>query len=311
MANNDPIFFLNGNYVREDEAKVSVFDRCFLYGDGLFEGVAVWESHPFRLDAHLDRMGAGLRYLRIEPDLSHQDWWEIVRQVIRRNEMSDGYLRIQVSRGEGISSIRWEPRLLRNPKPNVVVIPVPGLASYYAGMGSQSSEDEGLSAIVVSRPRISSRSIPSGIKHCNYLDSVLGAMDVSDCGADIGLAIDEQGFLTEGVAYNIFAVQGGKLVTPPVQRDLLPGITRQVILDLHRAAGGEAEERDIDLFALCSADEVFVCSTLKFAEPVTMIGGRVIGDGRRGPVTRKLHDMLIKEMSEEARNGGKETRENG
>lgn len=304
MSDAETTLYLNGAYVSEGEASVSVFDRCFLYGDGIFEGIAVWNGHPFKLDAHLDRMDAGLRYLRIDPERTRADWHEIVGKIIRRNAIEDGYIRIQISRGEGMSSIRWEPRLLRNPTPSVVVIPIVGLADYYAGMERDGGgEESGLHAVFLSRPRIPSRAVPSGMKHCNYLDSILGAIEITDRDAQIGLAVDDDGFVTEGVAYNVFAVRDGRLMTPPVQRDILPGVTRQVILDAWRADGGTAEETDLDAYALCSADEVFVCSTLKFAEPVTRVDGRPVGDGTRGPVTKRVRDLLIEAMRNDS-NGG-------
>src|SRR5262245_50861368 len=101
-------FFLNGRIVPESEAKLSVFDRCYLYGDGVFEGIAVWDRAPFRAGAHLERLFAGLSYLRIEPPYGRAEWLDILDRVIEANDMEDGYLRLQISRGEGISSIKWE-----------------------------------------------------------------------------------------------------------------------------------------------------------------------------------------------------------
>jgi branched-chain amino acid aminotransferase len=292
--------YANGAFVPEGDAKVSVYDRCYLYGDGIFEGVAVWQSAPFRLDAHLDRMFAGLQFLQIGNPLARSEWHGRIAELIRRNEMDDGYLRIQISRGEGMSSIKWEPRLLRKAEPNVFIIPVPGFASYYGAL-HQRKQEEGYRATMMSRPRIASAAIPSSMKHCNYLNSVIGAMQVTASKCDIGIATDTDGFVTEGIAYNVFIVRNGRVLTPPTTRDILPGITREVIIEIARKAGREVAEADFDAYTLMTADEVFICSTLEIAVPIVEIDGRKIGDGRPGPVTKEISRLLYEEMSREAR----------
>jgi branched-chain amino acid aminotransferase len=299
MSASQTKIFLNGRFVTEREATVSVFDRCFLYGDGIFEGIAVWERAPFRLQLHLDRMRDGLDYLRIANPHDDATWALLVEQTIAENEMVDGYLRIQVSRGEGMSSIKWEPRLLRKPEPNVTIIPVPGFKDYYKGLIAEKM-DMGLKAVMLSRPRVPSASVPAGTKHCNYLNSVLGAIEVTSCQADIGIAVDRDGFVTEGIAYNVFAVKNGRVLTAPLSRDLLPGITRSLVIEIARAEGIEVVEDVFDAFALASADEVFICSTLELAVPVIEVAGRKIGKGQPGPVSRKLGKLMADTMAREA-----------
>lgn len=298
-ARNTKIF-LNGRFVSEQEATVSVFDRCFLYGDGIFEGIAVWERAPFRLQPHLDRMKEGLDYLRIPNPHDDAGWTDLIEQTIAENDMEDGYLRLQISRGEGISSIKWEPRLLKKAEPNVTIIPIVGFKDYYKGLIAEKMET-GLRAVMLSRPRVPSASVPSGTKHCNYLNSVLGAIEVTSSQADIGIATDREGFVTEGIAYNVFAVKNGRILTAPLNRDLLPGITRSVVIEIARAEGHEVIEEVFDAFALASANEVFICSTLELAVPVIEIAGRRIGSGKPGPVSRKLGKLLMETMATEAR----------
>lgn len=299
MSAKQTRIFLNGEFVSEADAKVSVFDRCFLYGDGIFEGVAVWDGAPFRLQPHLDRMRDGLDYLRIENPYDDGGWNDLIEQTITENKMDDGYLRIQISRGEGISSIRWEPRLLRKPEPNVTIIPIVGFKDYYKGLLAEKME-AGLRAKILSRPRVPTASLPSGTKHCNYLNSVLGAIEVTSAQTDIGIAVDREGFVTEGIAYNVFAVKSGKLITSPLNRDILPGITRGVVLEIAAREGIEANEVLFDAFALTSADEVFICSTLELAVPVIEVAGRKIGTGKPGPITRKFGKLLTETMAREA-----------
>ncbi len=286
------IVYLNGGYVPESLAKVSIYDRCFLYGDGIFDGITVWKWWPFKLESHLKRMFQGLAYLLIDNPFSYEQWEEVILEVIRRNDLKEGYLRPQVSRGQGISAVRWQKDLLKGP-PNVVVIPVKGLI-YGDAM------EQGFTARILSRPRVSSRAIPAGTKHCNYLDSVLGAIEVSAAGMDIGIAVDGQGFVTEGLAYNIFMVKNGEVFTPPLYRDLLPGVTRATLIELYRKEGLVVHESDFDVYALSSADEVFFTSTLRLGGPVVEIDGRTVGDGRPGPVTRLGERLLLAEMDREA-----------
>ncbi|NGM47787.1 branched-chain amino acid aminotransferase [Rhodobacter sp. SGA-6-6] len=299
MATTSPRIYLNGRFVGEDEAKVSVFDRCFLYGDGIFEGVAVWDRAPFRLQPHLDRMRDGLDYLRIPNPFTDVEWEDLIERTIAENAMEDGYLRIQISRGEGISSIKWEPRLLKKAEPNVTVIPIRGFKDYYKGLIAEKME-AGLRAIFLSRPRVSTAALPSGTKHCNYLNSVLGAIEVTSSGHDIGIAVDREGFVSEGIAYNVFALKGNRLMTAPISRDILPGITRAVVIELARAEGLEVDECLFDAFTLSSADEVFICSTLELAVPVVEVDGRRIGTGKPGPVSRRLGGLLTETMAGEA-----------
>ncbi len=296
---SEPIVYLNGEFVPESAAKVSVFDRCFLYGDGIFEGIAVWDRAPFRLGPHLDRLSRGLRYMMIDEPMDHAGWRAMLCDLIGRNGMQDGYLRLQISRGEGMSSIKWEKRLLRKPTPNVTVIPIAGFAKYYAGLFGR-TDAQGLRAITVPRPRIASHAVPAGMKHCNYLGSVLGAIDVTGRGADIGVSVGHDGFVAEGIAYNVFCVAGGRLMTPPITRDILPGITRATIIELAGQNGIPVEERDFDTYTMASADEAFICSTLELAVPVTELDGRRIGSGRPGPVTMRIGELLKEAMVREA-----------
>jgi len=295
MKAGQEIVYLNGRFVPEADARVSVFDRCFLYGDGIFEGIAVWNRKPFLADRHIERLERGLAFLRIEVTQSAGDWAELLQQTIEVNDMKDGYLRLQVSRGSGISSIKWQRHLLRDATPTVTVIPVHGFKKYYEGLFAD-GQSQGLRAITTTRPRIPNAVIPNAIKHCNYLDSVLGAIEVSDRGADLGICLDAEGRVTEGIAYNLFGVWDGVLRTPPVERDILPGVTRQALLDLARAAGIEAHERDLSLADLNSADELFISSTLELAVPIIELDGHRVGTGQPGPISMQLATDLMAAM---------------
>jgi branched-chain amino acid aminotransferase len=183
---------------------------------------------------------------------------------------------------------------LRKGRPNVVIIPE-GWLAYGEAM------QKGFRAKILSRPRIPSISIPAGVKHCNYLNTILGAIEVSACGLDIGIAVNSQGYVTEGTAYNIFIAKDGALYTPPLTLDLLPGITREVIIEIARREGYQVFESVFDVLNLCTADEVFFCSTVRLGGPVIEIDGRKIGDGKQGPITKRITELLLAEMDKEAR----------
>jgi branched-chain amino acid aminotransferase len=295
MKSTREVIYLNGRFVSERDARVSVFDRCFLYGDGVFEGIAVWNRKPFLADRHLDRLDQGLAFLRIDAPHKRGEWLALLAQSIEHNDMQDGYLRLQVSRGAGMSSIKWQRHLLRDPNPAVTIIPIRGFKDYYAGLFAQ-NQSNGLRAVTASRPRISNDAIPNAIKHCNYLDSVIGAIEVADRGADLGICVDRDGRVTEGIAYNLFGVWKGAVRTPPVERDILPGVTRQALLELARTGGLEADESDFTAADLYAADEVFISSTLELAVPVVEIDGRAIGTGRPGPIAARLSAALMAAM---------------
>ena len=299
MAEKELIVYVNGEFLPESEAKVSVLDRCFLYGDGVFEGIAVWKYIPFKLDAHLKRMFKGLAYLLIESPLTQQDWWDAVMETIKLNDMADGYLRLQVSRGEGMYSVKWEPHFLKKPTANTAIIPLMGFRESYAKLFMANMET-GFKAKVLSRPRVPSSCIPAGIKHCNYLQSVLGAIETTAAGADRGIAVDIDGYVCEGIGYNIFIVKDSVLYTPPLTRDLLPGITRQVIIEVAPKGGYKVIEADFDVLTMCSADEVFTCSTMELGSPIVEIDGRKIGNGKPGPITKKVGELILVEMDKEA-----------
>ena len=214
--------------------------------------------------------------------------------------MEHGYIRPQISRGEGLSSIKWEPRLLKKATPNLVIIPMISMKEYYEELFKGKEAAAGLTATIVSRPRIPSRCIPSGMKHTSYLSTVIGAIEVTATGTDLGICLDIDGFVAEGLGYNLFIVIDGILYTPPLSRDLLPGITREVIIEVARRDGYKVIEGDFDAYTLCTADEVFICSSVEGGTPVVEVDGKKIGDGKPGPITRRIGELVLAEMDKEA-----------
>jgi branched-chain amino acid aminotransferase len=277
------------------EARVSVFDRGFLYGDSVYEVVRTYGGRPFELGAHLARLRHSADRIGLEPK------WDASRtaaEVARTLEAARGgdvpdpeaapwnagerYVRVVMTRGAG--EIGLDPALAVDPVALVIVQPLhgpPGRA--YA---------EGVTAAIVGVRRASPAAIDPSAKTGAHLPNVLAVREARAAGAHEALLLDDRGAVTEGSSSNVFAVRGGRVTTPPLGAGILEGVTRGIVLRLAREAGVDAEEAPLRPEDLEGADEVFITSTVREIVPVTRLGGRPVGPGRPGPVTRRLHDLF-------------------
>jgi len=291
---HEDIYYINGQFFPASEAKISVLDRCFLYGDGVFEGIPVWKGVPFRLDEHVKRMFKGMAYLRIESPVTAEEMKEAILETIRRNNMVDRYIRPQISRGEGLMAAWWQPDKLKG-KANFVIIPSASITEkhkQYAG------EKKGSRAIVVSTRRVPPCCLSSGVKVTSYPNEILGAIEVANAGADIGIMLDMNGNVSEGLGYNIFIVEDRVLLTP-TEKNILAGITRKTVIEIARREGHEVIETDFDVLHLYTADEAFSTSSALMILPIIEIDGRKIAEGVPGPITKRLTQLLYEEMDKE------------
>jgi len=280
--------YLNGEFVPSGEAKVSVFDRSFVYGDGVFEGLQAVNGGIFRLDAHMDRLYRSARYLGFEVPIPKPALTAAVLETARRNGLRDGYLRPIVSRGVGPIGVRHTEKL----GPGTVVIVaqherVEDRSDIFAG---------GESAHVVSLRRIPPDCMDSRAKTCNYINNILAFLEARAAGASTAIMLDLNGYVAEGYGTNVFAVRDGVVETPPTG-NILEGITRGVVLELCAELGIPARPRPMTSYDLVVADEVFESATMAELVPIVSIGGRRIGDGRPGPVTVSLHRALRERMA--------------
>lgn len=291
----EDIYYINGEFVPASEAKISVLDRCFLYGDGVFEGITVWKGVPFKLDEHVERMFKSMAYLRIESPVTLQEMKEAILETIRKNKMVDRYIRPQISRGEGLMAAWWQPDKLKG-KANFVIIPSASITEkhkQYAG------EKKGSRAIVVSTRRIPPCCLSSAAKITSYPNEILGAIEVANAGADIGIMLDTNGNVSEGLGYNIFIVEDGVLLTP-TEKNILVGITRKTVIEIARREGYKVIEADFDVYHLYTADESFSTSSAQMILPIIEIDGRMIDRGEPGSITKRLTQLLYEEMDKEA-----------
>jgi branched-chain amino acid aminotransferase len=279
--------YINGAFHHKDEAKISVFDRSFVYGDGIFEGLQAVNGGVFQLEAHIDRLYRSARYLGFEIPIGRAEMIEGILETARRNKLREGYLRPIVSRGVGPIGVRHTMTLAPG---NVVIVAQHELAGDRAEIFAK-----GERAHVASQRRIPPDCLDSRAKTCNYINNIMAFIEAKRAGADTAIMLDMQGYVAEGYGTNIFAVRDAVVETPPVG-NILEGITRNTVIEICGMLGIETRQRAMTVYDLVTADEVFESATLAELVPIVEVGGRCIGGGQPGPVVRRLHEALRARM---------------
>lgn len=272
------IIYLDGKFVNEEEAKVSVFDHGLLYGDGVFEGIRAYHGRVFKLKEHIQRLYESARHIALDPGITQEQMMEIVLETCRRNNLKDAYIRLVVTRGRG--DLGLDPR--RCPKPFIFCIAA-GIQLY-----PEELYERGLELVTVGTRRNAPDALDPRIKSLNYLNNILAKIEATKAGAPEGLMLNKEGYVAEATGDNIFIVKNGCLYTPPSHIGLLEGITRNTVLDLAKKLGIPAAEKVFTRHDVYTADECFLTGTAAEVIPVSHLDSRPIGDGRPGPITRKL-----------------------
>jgi branched-chain amino acid aminotransferase len=275
----EPCVYVNGGFVSRSEAKVAVFDRGFLYGDGVFEGIRAYQGRVFRLDQHVDRLFRSAKAVLLEPPVGPEELKDIVREGVRRRGGGDCYIRVVVSRGEG--DLGLDPRKCHTP-PTLVVI-VDTIALY-----PKEVYEQGLEVISCVTRRNLPTALSPEIKSLNYLNNILAKIEVGRAGAHEGLMLNHLGYVAEATGDNVFICRRGEIGTPPTYVGILEGITRGVVIELAAEMGLPLEEEMLTLYDIYCADECFLTGTAAEIVPVSRVDGREIGDGRPGPITKRL-----------------------
>lgn len=275
--------YLDGRFVDESEARVSVFDHGFLYGDGVFEGIRAYDGRVFRLDEHVERLYHSARAIMLDLPLSPREMGDIVLETCRRNEIRNGYIRVVCSRGAGDLGI--DPRNCRK-GPTVVCI-ADKLTMY-----PRSMYEEGMAVITTTTRRNSPAALDPGIKSLNYLNNILAKIEVNRAGVGEGLMLNGEGYVAEATGDNVFIVDRGELVTPPPYVGILEGITRNCVIELAGSLGVPFAEKVFTLLSVYRAEECFLTGTGAEVIPVVRVDDRQIGDGRPGPVTRRIMEAF-------------------
>ena len=276
--------FLDGKYVTEDEAKVSVFDHGLLYGDGVFEGIRLYKGRIFRLDRHLDRLFASAKAIMLQIPMTKEQLVEACCETCRQNKLKDGYIRLVVTRGVGYLGLN--PFRCKNP---TVFIIADTIELY-----PEEVYRKGLKLITASTQRTNPAAVNPSIKSLNYLNNILAKIEAVNAGAVEAVMLNSQGHVAECTGDNIFVVRNGKLGTPPTSAGALVGITRQVVMELAAQREIEVSESNLTRYDLTAADEVFLTGTAAEIVPVVSLDGRTIGSGQPGPLTLKLTEDFRK-----------------
>lgn len=270
--------YIDGHFHDEADAKVSVFDHGLLYGDGVFEGIRFYHRRVFKLEEHMDRLYDSAKALCLEIPMGPEELTGVLLDTIRRNGLDDGYVRLVVTRGVG--DLGLNPKLCKRAS---VIIIVAKISLY-----SEELYQKGLDIVTVATRRISNAAMPPAVKSLNYLNNILAKIEAMQAGAAEALMLNEQGYIAECTADNVFVIKKGRLFTPPVTAGSLRGITRGTVLDLAGELGIPTSEPELTRYDVFTADECFLTGTAAEVVPVVSCDTRVIGDGRPGPVTARL-----------------------
>jgi branched-chain amino acid aminotransferase len=274
--------YVDGEWYAKETAKVSVFDHGLLYGDGVFEGIRIYNRRIFRLDAHLDRLYASAQALALSVPLDPAVMRAAVQEAVRRNRQADGYIRLIVTRGAGDLGI--DP--LTCARPSVIII-VTDIRVYPRELYAA-----GVKVITSATRQVSHEAFDPRVKSLNYLKNILAKIDAQRAGAQEAIMLNSAGYIAECTADNLFVVRRGRLLTPAPHDGALEGITRGAVLELAAEAGIEAAEAHLTRYDVYTADECFLSGTGAELMPVAEVDGRSIGGGKAGPITRRLTDAF-------------------
>ncbi len=276
--------YINGKFFDKDEAKVSVFDHGFLYGDGIFEGIRLYSGNVFRLPKHIDRLFKSAKAICLELPWSKQEIIDAVCASCRENGLTDGYIRLVVSRGKG--ALGLSPKSCSDPQ---LIIIADQIQLY-----PKELYEQGLKVITVPTRRNSPAALPPMIKSLNYLNNIMAKIEAQALGFQECLLLNQEGYVAECSGDNVFIVSDGVIYTPPVSSGSLGGMTRGSVFDVAKQAGVELVEKELTRYDIWVADECFLTGTAAKLIPAVELDARVIGDGKPGPITAKLTEFFNK-----------------
>ena len=270
----DKQVYLNGEYLPLSEAKISVLDRGFLFGDGVYEVIPSYAGHFFRLQDHLDRLKASMSRIRLEFDYDLEKWLEILTPLLDKTK--DQYIYLQITRGVSPTRDHAFPK-----------DPVPTVFAMCSDIKPFAGVETGVKVLTIE----DSRWEMCDVKATTLLANVLLRQKAIEQGCAEAI-LHKQGYVTEGAASNLFAIIDGILITPEKTAEILPGITRQVILELAEKNNFKVSEEIISLEALQTASEIWITSSTREIIPVVELDSEKVGDGKPGPVFHKMNQLF-------------------
>jgi len=272
------LIYIDGEYYPKSQAKISVYDHGLLYGDGVFEGIRAYNGVVFKLKEHIDRLYRSAHAIMLQIPMTKEQMINAVLETLRKNKLKDAYIRLVVTRGVG--DLGLDPR--KCSKPTIIII------TDTIALHKSEAKEKGITAMLTWVKRDPVDATSHEIKSLNYLNSILAKIEANINGVDEAICLDKNGYVCEGVAENIFIVKNGRIYTPPSYTGALPGITAETVKELAKSLGYEVIEKNITPYELFTADEVFFTGTAAEIVPVREINKRQIGNGKPGPITKRL-----------------------
>ncbi|MHC4438682.1 MAG: branched-chain-amino-acid transaminase [Planctomycetota bacterium] len=281
--------WLNGKLVDSEDAKITVFDHGLLYGDGVFEGIRVYNSRVFELDAHIKRLYESAKAIRLTIALNQSELAGAVEETVKANSISDGYIRLVVTRGVG--TLGLNPFICKN---SCIYIIADSIQLY-----PEELYEKGMKIISATTVRNHPLAIPPQAKTMNYLNNILAKIEALDNDVPEAIMYNHEGYVAEASGDNVLIVKDGIIYTPPAEAGALPGITRSIVIKLAKEQNIQVVEKNLTRFDLYVCDEFFLTGTAAEVIGIVEVDGRMIGDGKPGPIT----NLLRKKFFEYTRKG--------
>ena len=276
--------WLDGKLVDEADAKISVFDHGLLYGDGVFEGIRVYNSRVFEMEAHIRRLYQSAKAIRLDIPMGKDKLIKAVEKTVEANSIIDGYIRLVITRGVG--TLGLNPFICEDAR---LFIIADNIQLY-----PEELYEKGMKVISATTVRNHPLAIPPQIKSLNYLNNILAKIEALDNNVPEAIMYNHEGYVAEATGDNIFIVRDGVIYAPLVEAGALEGITRAAVIKLAKEENLEVAERNLTRFDLYVCDEFFLTGTAAEVIGIVEIDGRVIGDGKPGPITRLLRKKFFK-----------------
>jgi branched-chain amino acid aminotransferase len=278
----NPKVYINGKLYDKADAKISVYDHGLLYGDGVFEGIRIYNGKVFRLREHVERFYDSARAIKLEIPLTREQMTEAILSTVGANKKHNGYIRAIVTRGAG--TLGLDPRKTTDPQ---VIIIVDDISLYPPEL-----YESGMEIASVATIRNHPSAVNPRIKSLNYLNNILAKLEAIQAGCLEALMLNHKGEVSECTGDNLFVVKHGVLKTPPVDAGILEGVTRNAIIELARTAGIAVQETALTRHDVYAADECFLTGTAAEVIPVVKCDARPIGSGKPGPITKQLRERF-------------------
>lgn len=283
--------YINGKFYSEENAKVSVFDHGLLYGDGIFEGIRLYDKCVFKLDEHLERLEYSAKAILLTLPWGREEIAEAVLETCRQNNLVNGYIRLVVTRGKG--SLGLSPKGCDDPQ----LIIIAGQISLYA----PELYESGLKIITVPTRRMGPAALSTHIKSLNYLNNILAKMEAAHQGYPEAIMLNEQGYVSECTGDNIFTVSKGTIYTPNASDGALKGVTRGVLKVIAKELDIKLRTTKLTRYDVWNADECFLTGTAAEIIPVVEVDARMIGTGSPGEITKRCLKVFRQKASKEGR----------